>query len=1236
MDQFKRNVNGVEKAAIKIRRGVTAGLMSLAFFGITAGATYLFIPARHETITPDNSGSDITPDVPGDDSNDGRSKLIQTLLTSVTGDGLKLKIDTGYVSFASNVENRLAFDNTEVDLSLSSIDTKQIIKGINLKVNAPINYCGKTRSLSLDKIGDYAYFDITNDDEGNIADEARNYNFRYKVDLATKTPSNYGSKDDKDPTTGGEVIYNYGDFSYVVDTILNILTADDSGLNGKINFPSFSTIIGGSSDESSSNNDSSDSSFDTDAMLDAFNNMKEGKYNDKPYYLLELPVGSETFSIGLATDNNYNLSGVDFPAKVSSDNGNTYADRQEEFEINSDTKLKVSASVISGEDANIDWNNPKYDADSYRQIYNSLELFKDVAGLVAVPTFGLKMNLDLGRQAERSEASLYVTAKQAQEEKAYIDLDADVDFSKYSLNNIGATLNIGKYVKEGNAVTNQKAEASQTMEVKKLTDEDNFYMGLNSALKAKTNKTTIDAVYSNIKEAIDGTEGGETTQAQLQTVKMAAKSSIEAVTDSGLANGIKQNRYDWALDMLEEIKNSDNKIWMTINLEQAGINGKIKIVLDRTITDGVKPSLAKISFENIEFASFSLNGSIEVDASLYDVPAISDPSKYQELTHLVGVSEQIASIVSSKQALVSLNGSIKNKNSTDVIGNNYTGFVFDGKLALDVDSMKVGMNLKGVEHNSSYLNDHSIKLDVNPNDAANGIDSLEIKYSSANESSNENEKRTNPKSTGLVATLSTTSLMDSIKNIISTFNIDQTDENNESIGAKDDRFNRLFSCFSSESSSSLLGSIANGNYFDLLDTKVIEKVDFASGDGTANEFIVSGDSLGLNGKVTIKVQYESTPDGSNNPGFKSMTILAGDNQDIEFTIGLDKTSLSEADKTSYLDNVDIASTDKVINLNNLISILDYGAATTMIGAKDNYNTSTYSFGADVSIVLGKYEFTALRLNLTAKVRGAQTMLYATLDNLPVIKGINAPEGRPYFRDAEYSGARDIALYYYADGYNPKGFVTMTRNSSYGALRNVTDSVTISGENFLNNMGEWILKYLIGVNETFFEEDTAETPTNDISTQSTSPLTSKAIHIEDVINGYEVNNGTHTLNINLSEATHLPFFGDTTIDITCADLDGNNGKAISRLALEAQISLGGELKVCSIKLDAKLNNISDSGVYSNAWDVDDNKFKAIYSSTYEASNGRENPFALPSKSYYKQYNENEGTLTPGNYYVKASV
>ena len=37
MDQFKRNVNGVEKAAIRIRRGIATGLMSLAFFGITAG-----------------------------------------------------------------------------------------------------------------------------------------------------------------------------------------------------------------------------------------------------------------------------------------------------------------------------------------------------------------------------------------------------------------------------------------------------------------------------------------------------------------------------------------------------------------------------------------------------------------------------------------------------------------------------------------------------------------------------------------------------------------------------------------------------------------------------------------------------------------------------------------------------------------------------------------------------------------------------------------------------------------------------------------------------------------------------------------------------------------------------------------------------------------------------------------------------------------------------------------------
>lgn len=1240
MDQFKRNVNGVEKAAIRIRRGIATGLMSLAFFGITAGATYLFIPAKHETITPDDNGTDITPDIPDTgDNNDGRGKLIQNLLAEVTGEGLRLNVDNGYVSFNSDSENKLTFDNAKVDLALSSIDTKQIIKGINLKVNAPVNYCGKTRSLALDKIEDYAYFDISNDDEGNIDDAARNYNFRYKVNLATKTPSEYGGKDSNDPTTGGEVIYNYGDFSYVVDTILNILTADDSGLHGKINFPSFSTIIGGdSSSEGNTNteNSSSESSMDTDAILDAFNNMKEGKYNDNPYYLLELPVGNDTYKIGLATDKQYNLAKVDFPAKVSLDNGNTYTDNQEEFAINSETKLKISASVYSGSEANIDWVHPKYEALSYREIYNSLDLFKEVASLVAVPKFGLKMNLDLGRSSEGREASLYVTEKQAQEEKAYIDLDADVDFSKYSLNSIGASLNIGKYVKEDNVLTSTKDKASQTLEVKKLENADDFYLGLNTALKAKTNKTTIDTVYSNIKNAIDGMNGGETTTKQIKTTKRAISASIDAVTNSGLANGIEQKRYDWALDMLEEFKNSDNKIWMTLNLEPAGINGKIKIVLDRTVIDGVKPSLAKITFENIEFASFTLNGALEVDRSMYDVPTLEEASKYQELTHLVGLSEQISSIVSSKQALINLSGSIKDESKKDVVGNNYTGFVFDGKVAVDANDMKVGMDIKGVEHNSSYLNDHSIKMDLNQNDAANGIDSVNIKYSSANESSSELEKRTNPKSTGLVATLSTTSMMNSLKDIMDTFNIDQTDDENKSIGIKDDRFNRLFSCFSNESSSSLLSSITNGKYFDLLDTKVLEKADFTSGNGTANEFIVNGDSLGLRGKATIKVQYETTPTGENNPRFKSMTITSGEVTKFEVTIGLEKTSLNEADKTSYLDCVEILNSDKVINLNNLIDMLSYGVATTMIGAKDNYNTSTYSFDADVSIVLGKYEFTALRVNLVAKVRGAQTMLYATLDNLPVIKGINAPEGMPYFRDAEYSGARDVALYYYADGYNPKGFVTMTRNSSYGAIRNVTDSVTISGDNFFSNMGEWILKYLIGVNETFFEQKEENGNTATTTETPSNPITSKAIHIEDVIGGYEVNNNTHSLNLDLNALTHLPFFGETRLDVTCADLDGNNGKAISRLALSAGISLGGELKVCSIKLDAKLNNISDTGVYSNAWEIEGNKFKSIYSPTYEASNGKENPFVLAKDNYYKQYNENDGALTAGNYYVKVSV
>ncbi|HBM70877.1 MAG TPA: hypothetical protein DD377_06000 [Firmicutes bacterium] len=1220
MDNFKRNLKGVEKTAIRIRKAISTSLTGLAFFGIAAGTTYMLMPTKE--LTNNSTTIDGNEDNGGEDvAQTESSKILNSLINAVTGEGICLNVTKG--EFQINKNNLLTFNNADIDLSLSNIDTKQIIKGINLKVDAPINYNGKTRSLGLDKINDDVYFDIKNDDESTSDSNYPKYNFRYTVNLKSYDYPN-AENPDIDQETGGTVFYNYGKLSFVIEEIMNILTADDSGLNG-LSIPSIGSLIQGG--------DSSSSSLDTDAMLNALNEMKESTYNGNKYFTLSLPLGETTLEIGLGADSDYNLNLIDFPARK--ENG-----EQSPYVLDESTQMQIQLSAVvnvgNGSETTIDWSKPRFEKNTYRKLDDSLSLFKEVASLVAVPQTGLNLNLELEHSSQEKEATTETLKKNGTKEKAYIDLHADLDASKYDFKNLKASLEIGQFKKENGEITSIKEDPSQKLmgALIKNGDTKDIYLGLNDSLKAKTNMVTIDAVVSNIKQAIGKMDGGSASLEELSAIFDTSFIATKAIQDNGVANGINQGKYDWALDMLEYLQNEDNKIIVGLDLTQAGIEGKIRLTLDGNDN---RKALLDITFDSIKLSSFTLNGSLSTED--YVVPTLDNIDSYQEMSHLKGISEQVNDFVSSKKATLSLNGQILSKTTNDVTGLNKTGFKFDGKIALNNNELSAQIN--GVEHNKDYLNNHLIKLDVNPNETNNGINTFKFLYSSKNEVVNDTYT-SNPTSSiengyqnadGVYGKISTDAIFGTVKDLINTFNI--TNENEE----KDDRFSRLLTCFSNDSSSSLLSSISNGNYFDLLNTKLIKEATLSSNE---SKIVLTGSSLGLDKEITLITKYDTPVEANRNAGFKSMDVIVGDeNKDIRISISLDSFDV-DASSIGLLKNVDES---KIVDYNPLFNLIDYAAGTTMLGAYNNFNTSTFGFNASLDIVLGKYSFTALNISLHAKVKGAQTMLWAELNNIPAIKGINAPEGMPYFRDFENTGSRDVKFFYYADGFNPKGIVMMSRDSTYGRLRNVIDSVTISGESFFNDMGGWLLKYLLGVNESFFEGETS-TSTQTGQEKTTSK---KAIHVEDILKSYQCTSSiafedeakqnkrltyNHGLTIDLGAALNMSFLGCANINLICQDIANTNGnifKALTGLKIEAGLALKGELKICSFRLNAKLTNVSENGAYTDDWANNGSTFNQYFN---EEKNEFANQPGHKNENYSTIY-VGEGLIS-GNYYSPQKI
>lgn len=1104
------------------------GFIFLAIGGLAGGLAYYLTPQKTRTVI-ENGGNNDGPVTPTPEET-GKDKIINGLVSSAMGEGLSLHLDEASLTHKGEAEtavNVITLDGADLSLAIGGLS----LHGIDLKLDAPIDYNGRERSLELGLIDDELYFSI-----GNLEDDGNVYDLKYKVSTEA-----YDIVDDGgsivDGETGGTLQYEYGDLDWVISDVLSILS------DGEIDvpFPNIADLIGSSGGSSG---------FDANAILSSMNSMTESQVDGFPYFTWNLELGDLKLPIGLKGDSDYNLVGIDLPAVGGEDS----------IDLGSGLSLQLHASIAANA---IDWSYPE-DYSSYRRLENSLGLFEGIAEMVAHPQFGIDADLTLNHHEEAIPASTTTIGKNEIDENLRLTLDAQVDMDLRKFN--AAEASLGLYVDDDE-------EAAQTLSTAILPSDGGHeaYVNLNDVMKAKTSKATNDAIIGQIAEMLSSDSQGQVTEAQIgRTGNVISK--VASYLQGDLITGAEEGHYEAALDCLQTIKNEDNRLLVRLNLDPIGIRGHVVLTLDGNEGN----SLLNIEFESVSYSSFTLSGSLKTVS--FVAPSLSDEEKegYDELTHLSGTIGQIGEIANSKSATLSLSGSLLDPVKTE-IGGGKAGISFDGTMAFDVNDVKGGLDLTISELNENYRNTHAIKADLYGETDLTGA---RLSYSSDNgEIDGENPyNMTNPvNKDGLKAKLPFASLSPLMESL-------------SGLTQADDRFGRLLQSFSSVSASSLLGQIASGNYFSLLRLHVIED---ASLEGDTHVFTLNGAALGLEGKMTIEVDYAANPvegDPFQEGGFESLSIkgqLAG--KDLIFTIGLEATNASEADLAPLGDVADseFADLSGISYLGS--SLLD----TLTLGAVDHKGVSTYSISAGLDLSIGEYRFSALTINAGIRVEGAKTEVYAELKDMPLIKGVNAPEGMPYFRPHEYEGTRDVAFYYYADGLNPTGEVLLTRDSSYGRLRNVKDSVRLTGAQFGMDPINWVLKYLLGVNESFFEsgeEGVAATSTG---------MMGAPLHLEDLISSFSLTNDEAApaleVGLSLSALTGMNFLGDAKLGIygtTALDGQSNSFKAIEKITLDAGIALGGSLNVIGLSLEAKLNNVA-GGVYTDGFASAESIYRANF-------------------------------------------
>ena len=1233
-----------------LRRKIAGAALIITTFSLSAGCAFFMVP---QAIINERDNAAIIEDEPAKQTT-GRERFISKMTASATSglsiDAKKLILEYDGKTDSDSVKhiNRLDASGTSIDFALSSLS----LHGINFALTAPIAYSDDGndvhyRGVHASMINETIYLDLFGGKKENdqVVYDDSSWDFKYKVSVASYDDGTV------DPLTGGIGRYEYGDLDWLLEDILSILSEGgiDISLQGWVE-----SLTSSSSDEEEPAASSS-SSFDTDGLLDSLGGMVEYRpsENADPYFIWNLPLGETILPLGLRSNQDYEFTGVDLPAayvfeedSVDADSGvTTSASTNPEtyWEIQEGLRLSASADIASCAST---WDPsllvPSAETLSqYRNLTDSMALFRSIAKYAANPQFGLNMTLDLGyaTQQEEFEGSRTKVRKEASEKSDSIRLvlDGDADLSERKFHGAKGALSLQKV----NKIANDEEEivASHDINVAYLYDhlaqEGNGYLDINGDLfKAHTTKTYLDEFYSTVLEDAFSSSDTQEQASDANTLEQVRKvmdklgMSIDSILDSDVLRAIEHGVYPAALDLLESLVNEDNKITLTLNLAKLGITGRIIVALRGVEENNVlkHSDLLSIKLEDISFASFFVNGEIKTRA-YEEIEAPADAESYDTLCHLKGIGEQITDIVDRKSFSASLGMTLKDNTVQDETA---TKLSLDGSLAFAfTDSLKQGKATFDIRQTLTdmIVANHRLALDMKSDEGS--FDTIALGYASAGASS---QLAANMANDGKKVKLTTGGFMDTV------------DYLSERIGALDERFDRLsVSLASNATGEGLLSRLIDGEYSALLEkTDIIKTADIHHGesDDTYIEINPAAFGLGENDKLAVTLSYlDNTQDHEGGIDGLNIAMTLGDN-DIDVTLGsIASVDVENAPAGTFENFEDVSGFE---DLSFLPEIAEYAVGSltlgTMAGEDDDVSgVSYYGLQGDLSVKIGTHDLSIGLFDAYASVEGAETKVYASVEGLPVIRGVNAPDNNHYFRPNEAEGARAFEIMYYANGRNPEGEALLTRTSDYGRIRSVRDALRLDGKDFTSNLIDSLARYCLGINDELLDASEEEPVQNDTPSglQNTGirPLTrgglihgDDGLRLETVLNGFtkstDANNvDTYTLSLDLGALLGINALGDATVSLSGRSVFNSDKsatfKTLTALNVHADASSksvnGGTLKIASVDFDLFLNNISEEGVMENVWSQ--NPATARYSQLFVGGDVPETGILAPENQGY---------------------
>ena len=1204
---MKHFLNNLHRIHISRKAMIAAGLF-FAVFGVSAASAYMIVP---QTVIRESENSGDLPSIVDDHQMTGRERFISNLANSaangmsITADKLVFEFDgkEEVIAGENNVNtvvshtNRLDASGTSIDLMLSSLS----LHGINLAVTAPVVYSdagnnAHHRGLHASMIDSHIYLNLF--DEGiNAANPA--WNFKYTVDASAYDEKN-GDNVIIDPVTGGIKQYEYGELDWLIEDILAILSDGgiDVSLQGWLD-----GLLGGTSEEETAgpvaSSEDTSSGISTDAIMSSMENMIETTHEGNPYFIWNLPLGSMNLELGMRSNDEFALTGIDLPARYAyspngEDDGYDFTLKENPtWEIQEGMRLSAQATIKDFDEEHDGWNQTLIpgDVSQYKELKDSLSLFRSVASYVAHPQFGVDVALDLGYSSEGKAGDRTHLKKEASSDSMRIALSADADLDERKFHGVSATASIEKMALNENNELYRKA--GHDINLTYLYDQEekkgDGYLDINQDyFKAHTTKVYLDEFYAEVLSDVfsgSSTEEkaeGSNTLNQVQEVLNTLGLSIDSILDSDFMKDFNNGVYVAAVDFIKSIRNDNNLIEVVLTLDPIGLEGEIVLSLRGTEN---RSDLLSIEIQGIRFASFTLNGLIKTrDFEALPTVASYEGKGYDDLCHLKGIGEQVTDIVHEKAFEANLGVSVGEDLAIDGdLAFAFTDEVKQGKVDLRLEQKLTDLI---VPH-------HRLAIDLR-----DGYKTVAIGYGSGKDA----EALETLPSDAVKASLSLNAFTDVAEDGTSLLS-----RLFGSVMSFDDRFGRLTASFAKEGATSLLSRVTGGEISALLEkTDLLKTADIHDSNGDTL-VVINGSALGMENDITVRIGYAANSESAEG-GIASLGIaMKLGEKDIEVT--LDEIKAVAVNEQTQKDFANFAE-EEFHDISYVAELAEYAVGTLSLGtvaAEDEEGHKTvsgisyYGIEGDLAVVIGPHTLRLGLFDAYASVEGAETKIYANLGNLPVIRGVNGPDSDIYFRPNEAEGVRSSSIYYYANGIDPKGEALLTRDSSYGRVRNVRDAVRLDGEQFTGDLLGWLGRYSLGIVDGLLDGEAKKAPAAPGRHYRAGILGNEALRIETVLNGFtkSTNAGVdiYTISVNLGALLGIPVLGEANISLIGQTVHNDNGsfKTLTGVNVHAEgvaNANASSMKLASVDVDLRLNNIHN-GVMENVWEYPHNADYAKY-------------------------------------------